>query len=53
MLGFEAECVSAVVDFALLAVNSVEEVSGVKLEAGLRGLDLEQAAGMRFVGLCG
>src|ERR1700686_5147100 len=41
MLRFQAECVAAVVDLASLAVNPIQEVAGIKLEAGLGGRHLE------------
>ena len=53
VLGFEAECKAAVIDLALLASNTVEEVPGVELEAWLCGRDFEYAARMRLIGLRG
>ena len=51
MLGFEAERVAAVVDFAILSVNTIEKIPGVELDARLRGQHLEHAPRMRIVSL--
>ena len=51
MLGLEAESVAAVINLAPLAVNPIQEIAGIKLEAGLGGGNFQQATGMRIISL--
>jgi len=51
MLGLQTKRVAPVIDFASLASNTVEEISGVNLQPRLGGRNLEGAARMRLVRL--
>ena len=51
MLSLKAKCVAAVIGLASLAVNPIQEVAGIKLEAGLGGRHFELAARMRIISL--
>src|SRR5260370_30062408 len=49
VLGFQAECSTALISLAALPVRSaIEKISGIKLHARLRGPNFQHAPGVRF-----